>query len=117
MPYGIVDADDGSSLSSGSFIIDRQVKIVNMPSVGGDRLPASLREELRRVITVKGLDILFKKPSMKVCEQRQLMYDLFHGNRSKNVMASICHLYQGTHECAELFEDRTDQVLSRSDDG
>ena len=110
MLHGVdVNTENNNSCSnaSGSFIIDpvraSKVRIVNMPSVGGDQLPASLREELRRTITVKGSDILFKKPSMKACEQRQLMYDLFHRNQSKNVIASIHHLCQGTHECAELF--------------
>ena len=36
---------------------------------------------------------------------------------AKNMIASIYHLCQGTHEYAELFEHQIDQVLSRPDDG
>ena len=104
-------ASDCLSKGSGPIIIAS-----NMPTTI-DRLPATLREELRRCIALKGMDVLYKKSSMKVCEQRSFMYDAFHGNRSRGVISMVHQLCAGAEEFAELFEDRTDQVLNRGDEG
>ena len=42
------------------------------------------------------------------------MHDMCHGNKKKNIVPSIHQLCRGEDIFAELFEDRTDQVLSRN---
>ena len=123
MSTAVGEDDDFSILSCWSpkqkvVIVNLSSSLVTdnnkMSSAPTDRLPASLREELRRVVSLKGLDVLFKKSSMKVLEQRQLMHDMFHGNKQKNMMPAIHQPCEGDGVFKDLFEDRTDQVLSRN---
>ena len=79
--------DDLSTIASDCYSKASQQTsiIINMPAVN-DRLPAALREELRRCISLKGLDLSHKKSSMKVCEQRQFMHGCFHGQQQQERM-------------------------------
>ena len=61
--------EDFEYLDDATIVSSRIVKIDNMPTTN-DRLPATVRDELRRVVAVRSMDILFKKTSMKVSEQR-----------------------------------------------
>ena len=51
---------------------------------------------------------------MTVLQQRSLVFDLYHGNKGKNII-SMCHLLL-THQPPfdVLFEDRTDPIVSKS---
>ena len=81
--------DDGSTIAS--FISPKKSRICieNVPPSdrSTERSPASLRDEIRRALSLRALDVLHKKNSMKVCEQRQLMYDMFHGDKKQE-----CHI-------------------------
>ena len=71
------EVEDDFSIMSCCWSPQKKVVIVNVPlevstrtkmsSSTTDRLPAALREELRRLVALKGMGILFKKSSMKVC--------------------------------------------------
>ena len=95
-------------------IVSSSVPIDIIMPTATDRLPAIIRDELRRVVAVRSMDILFKKTSMKVSEQRQLMYDMFHGNVRKSIIAGVHQLCAAQDVYSDMFEDRTDQVLSRA---
>ena len=64
-----------SSITSES-LIDRVI-IINMPPPT-TRLPASIRDELRRAVALYCMDIIYKKDAMKVSAMRSLMFDLYH---------------------------------------
>ena len=51
--------------------------ICNMPPVV-DRLSANLHDELRRVVALYCMDMIYRKDPMKVAAMRTLMFDLFH---------------------------------------
>ena len=95
----------------------KKVFIVNMPLNANERLPAILRDELRRVVALKCFDVLFRRDRLKISEQRDLVYDMFHGNERRNVISICDQLCSGDDIFADLYEDRTDIVLSRQSTG
>ena len=101
------DVFDDLSIESKEELVHKIFVFQDMPSTANDRLPASLRDELRRAASLKAMDILFKKTSMKVCEQRDLLHDIFHGNPSKNIISSTHQLCNAEGIFSALFEDRT----------
>ena len=108
------DCSNISSFTLGSFSPQkRKVIIVNMP----ERLPAIIRDELRRVVALKCFDTLFRRDSCKITEQRDLMYDMFHGNQRRNIISVCDQLCHGEGIYGGLFEDRTDVILSRQGTG
>ena len=78
---------------------DRQVQIANMPPINADRLPASIRDELRRAVGLYCLDIVFQRDAMKVAQMRKLMH-----------VQLLCN---GEDMFSDLFENRQDNVVNR----
>ena len=111
--------DDGSTIASFIGPKKSRICIENMPPSdrSTERSPASLRDEICRALSLRALDALHKKNSMKVCEQRQSMCDVFHGDKNRNVTSSVHQLSLAEDACADMFEDEVDQVLSREEDG
>ena len=105
---------DSSSISSSSqSLVDtkqRTVLICNMPN---ERLPAIIRDELRRVVALKCFDTLFRRDSLKVSEQQKLLFNLFHGNEKRNIISTVHQLCTAQEIFSEMFEERSDIVLSR----
>ena len=89
-----------SSLSSQSP--DAKIQIDNMPT--NERVPAGIRDELRRTVALYCMDIIYKKDPMKVNAMRQLMYDLYHGNPSKNTISHVKLLCAGEEIFESMFE-------------
>ena len=91
-----------SSLTSRSPI-GRHIIISNMPPTNNnnDRIPASIRDELRRAVALYCLDIVFQRDSMKVAQMRKLMFDLYHGNDKMRIISHVQLLCDGK----EMFED------------
>jgi hypothetical protein len=78
--------------------------------------PALLRNELRRLRSVKILDFIYSKPEMKVKGIEELMFNCYHGNEEK-VYASNCDsLSKGFGLFKHLFDledDFTDIVTDQ----
>ena len=89
----------GSSVASSITSQDRQVQIANMPPINADRLPASIRDELRRAVGLYCLDIVFQRDAMKVAQMRKLMH-----------VQLLCN---GEDMFSDLFENRQDNVVNR----
>jgi hypothetical protein len=79
--------------------------------MGKDDISASLRNELRRLSSLKILAYLYTKPSMKKGEQEELMKNCFHGNREKGIASHLMMLVRGEGEYADLY-DRTINVVT-----
>ena len=92
--------------------------IINMPSASnGDRLPAWVRDELRRVISLKCFDTLFKRDGMTVKEQRVMMENLYHGNANKGILAHSNLFITGQPPYTEIFDRHVETVVNQSADG
>ena len=83
----------------------------NMPTV--DRIPAAIRDELRRVVSLYCMDVIYRRDPMKVAQMRNLMFDLYHGNQSKGVISHVNMLCCADDIFSDLFEDRHDNVVNR----
>ena len=79
-----------------------------------DRLPASIRDELLRLVGLKCFDVLFRRDSMKVSEQWDLMFDLFHGNQNNGTISNVALLVEGGKIFEELFEYSNHRVVNRN---
>ena len=95
-----------------SIDVDRIFIFSNMPP-STDRITAALRDELRRVVALYCMDVIYRKDPMKVNAMRTLMFDLFHGNSSKNIISHVDLLCRGDDIFSDLFEDRQDNVVNR----
>lgn len=67
------------------------------------RLPAALRDELRRTLAVKCYDSVCGMPSMKVSEQHLWMFQLYHGD-GKDGISNVDLLCKGQRPYQDLFE-------------
>ena len=103
-----------SSITSNQSPIRHNIFIANMPPKTDDRLPALIRDELRRAVALYCLDIIFQKDSMKVAQMRKIMFDLYHGNELLRVISHVQMLWNGEQIFEELFEDRHDNVVNRT---
>ena len=106
MAYSVSSSITSESIVDGSIIFD------NMPT--NERLPAAIRDELRRAVALYCMDIVFQKGSMKVANQRGLMFDLYHGNDGKNVISHVKMLCNGGELFDDLFEERVENVVGRN---
>ena len=88
----------------------------NMPSVRDDRISATLRDELRRVVSLQCLDIVYRRDSMTVAQQRNAMFDLFHGCEGSNTISYCYQLCNAESPFDKMFEDRLDPILNRQQD-
>ena len=100
-----VTVDSAIATAKPTFII------ANMPT--NERVTAPIRDELRRVIALYCMDIIFKKDSMKVAAMRTMMFDLFHGNASKDIISHVQLLCTADDVFADLFEERHDNAVNR----
>ena len=100
-----VTVDSAIATAKPTFII------ANMPT--NERVTAPIRDELRRVIALYCMDIIFKKDSMKVAAMRTMMFDLFHGNASKDIISHVKLLCTANDVFADLFEERHDNAVNR----
>ena len=91
------------------------VNIDNMPS--NERVPASIRDELRRTVALYCMDIIYKKDPMKVNAMRQLMHDLYHGNQTKRTISHVKLLCAGEEMFESMFEEKIENVVGRSAQG
>ena len=85
-----------------------------MPPNKEERLPASIRDELRRLVGLKCLDVLFRRDSMKVSEQWDLMFDLFHGNQNTGTISNVSLLVGAEEAFEDLFEYSNHPVVNRN---
>jgi hypothetical protein len=74
------------------------------------RIPANVRNELRRVLAVKCLSYIFACEKMKVKDQQHLVEERYHGEESKRVILHKDLLCKGQGVYAYLYEEREDQV-------
>lgn len=100
-----------SSITSEGLIDSPKTLLINMPST--ERLPASIRDELRRAVALYCMDIVYRKDSMKVAQMRSLMFDLYHGNDTKDIISHVKLLCNGEGVFADLFEERIETVVSK----
>ena len=99
--------DDGTSSLSSSDSLRRPsfrrhffLYDTKMPIVNEHRLPAKVRDELRRLICLKCYDLVFKKDSMQVNEQRE--HDSYHGNAKKetiSIVSQVCAAENESSKC------------------
>ena len=53
------------------------------------KLPKPIRDEIRRLMSIKALNRVYSKGKMKVRLRYQEMFDIFHGNKGLNYV-SLC---------------------------
>ena len=93
----------GSSVASS---ISTKSSFDNMPPAKDiDRLPASNRDELRRVVALYCMEKIFQKNAMKVAEMRQLMSNLYHGNDRTNTFTCDIYLVEIADNVSAFFDD------------
>ena len=94
-----------SSISTKSSF-DKSINFCNMPPAKDiDRLPASIRDELRLVVALYCMEIIFQKNAMKVAEMRQLMFNLYHGNDRTNTFTCDIYLVEIADNVSAFFDD------------
>ena len=99
-----------SSITLDSAInVDKVFIFSNMPPTT-DRISGALRDELRRVVALYCMEVIYRKDPMKVNAMRSLMFDLFHGNSNKNIISHVDMLCRGGNIFSDLFEDRHDNI-------
>ena len=80
--------------------------VAKTPKKTTKRLPAALRDELRRTIAIKCYDTIYSMPSMKVSEQHSRMYKLYHGdNNNIDAISNLDLFCKGLSPFDNLFDD------------
>jgi hypothetical protein len=74
------------------------------------RLPADLRNEIRRTLSLKGLANVYSKTQMSQKSIASLMEDIYHGNEKKGIMSHVDQFVKGSRPFAELFDVVNDAV-------
>ena len=76
-----------------------------MPPTNADRIPAAIRDELRRAVALYCMDVIYRKDPMKVNQMRTTMFDMYHGNSKKNIISHVDMLCRAEDVFSDLFED------------
>jgi hypothetical protein len=71
------------------------------------RIKAELRNELRRLGAVKGLDYVYSKGKMGVLDLRTLMYNVYHGNVVEGIASNAKMISEGAGDFADLYNVET----------
>jgi hypothetical protein len=67
------------------------------------RIKAELRNELRRLGSLKGLDYVYSKGKMGVADLRLLMFKIFHGDIAEGIASNAQMITEGTGDFAALY--------------
>jgi hypothetical protein len=67
------------------------------------RIKAELRNELRRLGALKGLDYVYSKGKMGVADLRLLMFKIFHGDIAEGIASNAQMITEGTGDFAALY--------------
>lgn len=77
-------------------------------------LTAVIRDELRRVIAVKAMAIIYSKASMTLRSMWGVMDELYHGASEKQIISQVDQLINARSPYSELFEKRNDLVTGNT---
>ena len=69
------------------------------------RLPASIGDELSCTLAIKCYDTVNSMSSMKVSEQHEMMFKLYHGHQGSEGISNFDLMCKGLSPFDDLFED------------
>jgi hypothetical protein len=74
------------------------------------RLPADLRNEIRRTLSLKGLAHVYSKTQMTQKSIGSLMEDIYHGNESKGIHSHVDQFVKGGRPFTDMFDVVNDAI-------
>ena len=75
-------------------------------------LPGSVRNELRRAVSLKCLNKVHLSDKMKVKHEQEMMFDLFHGCPRKEIVSNLDLLLQREGPYATMFEEKEQRMVT-----
>ena len=94
---------ENAGLECGARAIINSSSMVTKPKKDARRLPATLRDELRRTLAIKCYNTICGMSSMKVSEQHLWMFRLYHGDQGDGI-SNLDLLCKGESPYDDLFK-------------
>jgi hypothetical protein len=73
-------------------------------------MSAVIRDELRRVLAVKAMAIIYSKGQMTLRTMYSVIVELYHGQMEKKIISQVDQLFNSRSPYSTLFEKRHDLV-------
>jgi hypothetical protein len=87
--------------------------MARVPAIRVERLPSSIRDELRAAAAMKCHEIISRKGTLKLHQIHDYMFKFFHGDASSNAPSTLDQLVTGQDQFQNLFVHSTSIITDK----
>jgi hypothetical protein len=80
------------------------------------KLSASIRDEIRRLMSIHGMYKMYRRPQMKQKDLFQFLEDVFHGNEKTGIVSQVYQVVNGLPPFDLIYNRQTEVLVNNKSD-